>query len=425
MLLRRLGLAFAVTAFIGLLGATFIGPSETRAAEPPEVDVTIAEAIEELDVARELVDESVATYAAGDAENAYTQARNAYLDHFEYVEIPLRVRDEGLTLALEEDFASLRNGMEAGQPLEAIRQVAREVQSGLDDVERALAEPSIAAPAIAGIYGFTILFREGVEAVLIVAAVLAYLESSRNLRYRRPVIQGVIAAIVATAVTFAVLNLVLRIAPVHRELLEAITALAAVVVLFYVSFWLLAKVDHRRWMEFVKARVWAAAATGSTVALFGVGFTAVYREGVETVLFYQALVSFGRGLEMWILAGVAVATVALAVVAWTVFRLGRRIPVRQFLGIAVIVLIVMSIAFAGNTVRAFQEAALLPVTFLEGLPRLPIFLADLTGWHPVLESIVVQVLLALVYLAGAAWIFVIAPRRAARGEPARPPVHST
>lgn len=422
---RRLGLAFAVTAFIGLLGATFIGPSETRAAEPPEVDVTIAEAIEELDVARELVDESVATYAAGDAENAYTQARNAYLDHFEYVEIPLRVRDEGLTLALEEDFASLRNGMEAGQPVEAIRQVAREVQSGLDDVERALAEPSIAAPAIAGIYGFTILFREGVEAVLIVAAVLAYLESSRNLRYRRPVIQGVIAAIVATAVTFAVLNLVLRIAPVHRELLEAITALAAVVVLFYVSFWLLAKVDHRRWMEFVKARVWAAAATGSTVALFGVGFTAVYREGVETVLFYQALVSFGRGLEIWILAGVAVAIVALAVVAWTVFRLGRRIPVRQFLGVAVIVLIVMSIAFAGNTVRAFQEAALLPVTFLEGLPRLPIFLADLTGWHPVLESIVVQVLLALVYLAGAAWIFVIAPRRAARGERARPPVHST
>lgn len=422
---RRLVAPFALAAFIGLVVGSFVLPSAARAADPPQVDVTITEALAELDVARGLVDESVATYAAGNAEEAYTQARNAYLDHFEYVEIPLRVRDEGLTLALEEDFAALRNGMEAGTSVEVIRQVARDVQAGLDDVERALAEPSLAAPAIAAVYGFTILFREGIEAVLIVAAVLAYLESSRNLRYRRPVINGVIAAIAATAVTFGVLNFVLRVAPVHRELLEAFTALAAVVVLFYVSFWLLSKVDHRRWMEFVKARVWAAAATGSTMALFGVGFTAVYREGVETVLFYQALLSFGRGLEGWIGLGVLVAVVALAIAAWTIFRLGRRIPVRQFLGVAVIVLIVMSVAFAGNTVRAFQEAALLPVTFLDRLPRLPIFLADLTGWHPTLESIVVQLLFALIYLAGAAWIFVIGPRRAAHREPALPTAQGT
>lgn len=422
---RWLAAPLALAAFIALVAGSVMLPSAARAADPPEVDVTITEALAELDVARDLVDESVATYAGGDAEAAYTQARNAYLDHFEYVEIPLRVRDEGLTLALEEDFAALRNGMKAGTGVDAIRQIARDVQAGLDDVERALAEPSLAAPAIAAVYGFTILFREGVEAVLIVAAVLAYLESSRNLRYRRPVINGVIAAIAATVVTFGVLNFVLRIAPVHRELLEAFTALAAVVVLFYVSFWLLAKVDHRRWMEFVKARVWAAAATGSTMALFGVGFTAVYREGVETVLFYQALLSFGRGLEIWIGLGVVVAIAALAATAWTVFRLGRRIPVRQFLGVAVIVLIVMSVAFAGNTVRAFQAATLLPVTFLDQLPRLPIFLADLTGWHPTLESIVVQLIMILIYLAGAAWIFVIGPRRAARSEPALPTPQGT
>ena len=76
-----------------------------------------------------------------------------------------------------------------------------------------------------------------------------------------------------------------------------------------------------------------------------------------------------------------------------------------------IVLITMSVAFAGNTVRAFQQAAILPVTFLESLPRLPIYLAELTGWHPTLESIVAQVILAAVYVAGALWLFVITPRR--------------
>jgi high-affinity iron transporter len=390
-------------------------PAPVRAA-----DVTVADALAELDEARALVDAAVAQYAAGDADTAYTTARNAYLDHFEYVEVPLRVRDEGLTLALEEDFASLRNQIEGGEDTDTVQQTAANVQSGLDDVERALSEPGIAAPAIAAVYSFTILFREGVEAVLIVAAVLAYLEASRNLAYRRPVLLGVITAIAASVATYFVISVILQVAPAQRELLEAVTALAAVAVLFYVSFWLLSKIDHRRWMEFVKARVWTAAATGSTLALFGVGFTAVYREGVETALFYQALFGFTRGLEIWVLAGVAVAAASLGAVAWAVFRAGRRIPVRLFLGTAVIVLIVLSVAFAGNTVRAFQQAAVLPVTFLESMPRLPIFLADLSGWHPTLESVIAQLILAAVYGAGALWLFVITPRRTARRLPAQP-----
>jgi high-affinity iron transporter len=407
-----IGRWFALLGIVAAATLVAAVPAPVRAA-----DVTVSEALVELDESRALVDDAVAQYADGDAAAAYTTARNAYLDHFEYVEIPLRVRDEGLTLALEEDFAALRNQIESGVALDTVRETAAEVQAGLDDVERALSEPGIAAPAIAAVYSFTILFREGVEAVLIVAAVLAYLEASRNLAYRRPVVLGVVTAIVASVLTYLLISVILQVAPAQRELLEAITALAAVAVLFYVSFWLLSKIDHRRWMEFVRARVWAAAATGSTLALFGVGFTAVYREGVETALFYQALFGFSRGLEAWVLVGVGIAAVALAGVAWAVFRAGKRIPVRLFLSTAVVVLIVLSVAFAGNTVRAFQQAAVLPVTFLESMPRLPIFLADLTGWHPTLESIVAQVILAAVYAAGAVWLFVITPRRAAARRP--------
>jgi high-affinity iron transporter len=374
-------------------------------------DVGPDEAIEELDRARSLVTESLELYESGRGEEAYLVARNAYLDHFEFVEIPLRFRDEALTLELEEDFARLRDGMRGGAPVGEVEATAAELREGLDRVERALSSPGVAAPLIALVYAFTILFREGLEAVLVVATVLGYLAASRNLAYRRPVLYGVGAGIASSLAAFVLLSVVLRVAPVQRELLEALTLLVAVGVLFYVSFWLISRLDQRRWMEFMRARTSAAAATGSALALFGVGFTAVFREGLETVLFYQALLAFGEGLEGWIAAGIVVAAGALAVLAFVIFRASRRLPIKLFLGTAVILLMVLSVAFAGNAARALQESALVPVTGIGGLPRLPIFMAELTGWYPTVETVAAQAALAAVYITGGLWLFALVPRR--------------
>lgn len=380
-------------------------------ASPAQAQITPEEGIRELDRARALVDGSVELYQEGQVEEAYTAARNAYLDHFEFVEIPLRVRDEGLTLELEEDFAELRNLIEAGAPVDEVSDVARTVQLGLDRVQKVLTDPGLGAPAIAAAYSFVILFREGLEAVLVIAAILGYLEASRNVAYRRPILLGVGAAGVASVLTFVLATLVLSIAPVQRELLEAGTALLAVALLFYVSFWLVARLDQRRWMEFVKAKVWSAASTGSMLALAAVGFTAVYREGFETVLFYQALLAFAQELEAWVALGAVAGALALGGVGLAIFRAGKRIPLKTFLGTAVVMVMALSVAMVGNAVRALQEAAVLPVTFLEGVPRLPIFLADLTGWHPTLQTILAQAVLAAIYVAGAVWTFVVLPRR--------------
>lgn len=402
-------------ALLGLFAGAFLLPSS-----PAHAQVTPEEGIAELERARTLVDRSVALHEAGRSEDAYIAARNAYLDHFEFVEIPLRVRDEKLTLELEEDFAELRNLIQAGAPPDEVSEVASVVQSGLDRVEKVLTAPGLGAPAIAVGYSFMILFREGLEAVLVLAAILGYLEASRNLAYRKPVLAGVAAAVGATVLTFVLAAVVLSIAPVQRELLEAGTALLAVALLFYVSFWLVARLDQRRWMEFVKAKVWSAASTGSAFALAAVGFTAVYREGFETVLFYQALLSFAEELELWVALGALAGAVALGAVGFAIFRAGKRIPVKAFLGGAVVMVMVLSVALIGNAVRALQEATLVPVTFLEGVPRLPIFLADLTGWHPTLQTILAQVALALVYVLGAIWTFAIRPRRERGREPAAP-----
>jgi high-affinity iron transporter len=165
-------------------------------------------------------------------------------------------------------------------------------------------------------------------------------------------------------------------------------------------------------MEFMKAKVWAAATTGSTLALAGVGFTAVFREGFETTLFFQALISFAEGLMPYVVAGTALGIAVLAVIGWAIFKAGRKIPVRIFLTTAVVLVMVLSVAFVGNAVRGFQEATYLPVTFIESLPDLPIFVAQLTGWYPTRETILAQGGLTLVYVLGAIWTFVILPRRA-------------
>ncbi|MGI8520066.1 MAG: FTR1 family iron permease [Actinomycetota bacterium] len=389
-------------------------PGVAFASQSIDDDVNLNEAIDEVGVARRLVDDSVKLYGEDETERAYEAARNSYLDHFEYVEIPLRVRDESLTLAVEEDYAALRNLIEAGAPLDEVESVSAEVHRGLDEVERELSEPGLAAPLIALTYAFTILFREGLEAVLVVAAILGYLEASRNTQYRGAVLKGVAAAGIATVLLFITATMFVRLAPIQRELLEAGTAIVAVGVLFYVSFWLVTRLEQRRWMEFVKAKVWTAATTGSTLALAGVGFTATFREGFETVLFYQALISFSEGLGAYIALGTALGLAALGVVGWAIFKAGRRIPIRTFLTTAVALVMVVSLAFAGNAIRGLQEAALLPVTYLEWLPKLPIFVSHLAGYYPTRETLLAQLLLALVYLLGAIWTFVVLPRREKR-----------
>jgi high-affinity iron transporter len=412
---RRLSLPIAgLLALIALAG--IFGPAPVRGA-----DLTAEEALVHLDQARRLVDESADLYAAGQSEPAYLAARNAYLDHFEFVEIPLRVRDDALTLELEEDFARLRGAMQQGDPAGDVIAIAAEIQDGLDRVERALSSPGLAAPALAVISAFTILFREGLEATLVVAAVLGYLEASRNRQYRGAVLRGVVGALITTAVIFVIVTLLVRLAQVQREIMEAATALLAAGMLFYVSFWLVSRIDQRRWMEFVKSKVFTAAATGSAVALFFVGFTSVFREGLETVLFYQALFAFGQGLELWIGLGTLIAAVVLAILAYILIVAGRRIPVKRFLQIAVILIMALSVGLIGNAVRALQELEVVPITFLEDAPRLPIYLSDLIGYHPTVQTIAAQIILALVYVIGGLYVGVIAPRRGARPKPSATP----
>jgi high-affinity iron transporter len=370
-------------------------------------DAQFAEARAQVETARQLTQQAFDAVEAGDRERGYELARAAYLDHFEHAEVPLRLRDPNLVLDVEFAFAEYRNGIRDGKSTSDLRETREEILLGLRDVDRTLADKGLAAPLLAFLFSFAILFREGLESVLVIAILLGSLASGRATGYRKPLGLGVLAAIGATIATWLVATLVIDIAPVQREVLEGVTAVVAVVVLFLVSFWLVAQLEQRRRLEFMRARVASAIAAGSTLAFAGLGFTAVYREGFETVLFYQALAIFAEGLGLWVVLGAVAAAVTLGITAYAVIALGKKLPLRQLLIVGASTLLLLSVAFAGNAVRSLQGADWLPVTPIEGdWARLQIFLAELTGIHPTREGIAVQAALLTIYVAGATYLFV-------------------
>jgi high-affinity iron transporter len=161
-------------------------------------------------------------------------------------------------------------------------------------------------------------------------------------------------------------------------------------------------------MEFVRARLWRAVSLGSAASLVLVGFTAVYREGFETALFYQSLWSFGSGLRRYVLLGLGLGLVALAIVAWAIFRLGRRLPIRHFMNVAVALIMATSVAFLGNAVHALQTADVIGYRQLDW-PRPPIFVSQATGYWPTMQTVVAQLVLTAVYVVGALYTFVVRP----------------
>ena len=369
---------------------------------------------------RASIDRTLALIKEGKSDQAFQEAKDGYLNHFELVEIPLRVADNSLTIHAESLFAEIRTMIRSDAPEGQIRDKIVELRGVMDDVERKLTSTGLTAPALVLGQSFLIIFREGFEVILLLSVLLGYLEAAKSRRYMRPILAGVGLAAVATVLTVMLFRTIFAALPIGQEMLEAITALIAVAMLFYVSFWLIARLEHKRWLEFVKARMWSAVSVGSAASLMLVGFTAVYREGFETALFYQALLSFGTGLGVYILAGLLLGLAALAVVVWLMFRLGRKLPIKTFMNIAVVLVMATSVAFLGNAVHALQAADRVPYTPLIGWPRPPIFLSEATGYWPTVQTVTAEIVLAGVYVMGGVYVFLVKPRLVRRASVPRP-----
>jgi high-affinity iron transporter len=345
-------------------------------------------------------------------DDALVVARSAYLDSYENIELPLRPIDPDFTLDMEIKFAELRNMIEQGAEYENIVKKIGEIQKGLDESERLVSGIGTIAPGIAFTSSFSIIFREGLESALIIGAIITYLEASRNERFKKHVYYGIILAASATALTWMIAEFFIELSGASRELIEAIAGISAVAVLFWVSFWVLNKIETKKWIEFVKSKVWKATTTGSVMVFVLLSFFTVYREGFETVLFYQAMLSYAKHMELFVILGMIIGLAVIIGVAFIVRKLGKKLPLRVLFGLTMGIGAYMSITFLGNAIREFQEVGYITTTHLFGIiPRLDVNLATMTGIHPTLETVVAQLTLLSVYLVGSVYILIIQPRK--------------
>lgn len=366
----------------------------------------------QIDFIRITLQTMLAQYKEGNTQAAFVSARTAYLDSYEHVEIPLRTIDPDFTLQVELQFAELRSLINQKADYDKIEQATIAVKRSLDESERLVTGTGQLAPTIAFTSSFAVIFREGLESVLILGAILTYLEASRNTKFKRFVYYGVVLAIIATAITWFIASYIIKISGANRELIEAVAALSATAVLFYVSFWILNKIEHKKWMEFVKAKVWQASTTGGTAVFVMLSFFTVYREGFETVLFYEAMFGFAKYMETYVGLGFVAGIATLLGIYFVTRKLGKRLPLKMLFGLTMGVGAYLSIAFLGNAVRELQTLDIIPFTSLLGtVPRLDINMAKMTGIYPTLETIIAQIIMLGIYLVAASYVLVLKPRR--------------
>ena len=359
-------------------------------------------------------------YKEGKNDEAFMTARSAYLDSYERIEVPLRPINPDYTLDMEIKFAELRNLIQQHQPYPTVEAKVVEIRSGLDESERLVTGTGTLAPSLAFSTSFSIIFREGLESALIIGAILTYLEASRNSHYKKHVYLGIVISIIATVITWFIAQFIIDITGASKELIEAIAGISAVAVLFWVSFWILNKVETKKWIEFVKAKVWQATTTGSVMIFSMLSFFTVYREGFETVLFYQAMLSFAKNMETFVFLGLVLGLVVILSVVFIIKKLGKKLPLRVLFGLTMGIGAYMSIAFIGNAIREFQEIGYISTTHLFGIiPRLEINLATMTGIHPTLETTIAQIILLSVYVVGSLYILIMQPRRKKLAETSR------
>lgn len=354
-----------------------------------------------LAVSRQHLDDVMSAYSAGDPQKAYRSAVAAYLDGFELVEQALDVVDSELRLNIEHTMTRLRSRIrENVTPIELEADISA-IQQQLDHAQERLDGDNL-SPAAAFSGAFLILIREGVEALLLVAAFAAFLVKTGHRSNLRYVHIGWVSALFAGALTWWISASLFQISGASRETTEGLAALFAAGVLFFVGFWLHSKSSSGQWQQFIESQIQSNLKRGTLWGLAGLSFVAVYREVFETILFYQALwAQTDDDSRNAVVAGFVSGSGALLVIAFVVLRASRRLPLRQFFGATSVLMLILAVVFAGKGVMALQEAGYLSMTAI-AFPEVA-----LLGLYPYLEGLILQSCLVVIGL----WLWFKPPGR--------------
>jgi high-affinity iron transporter len=339
------------------------------------------------------LEDSLRRYRSGKPDEAYQLAVNAYLEGFELAEGSLDSRDHELRTRIEAAMMDYRNALKGSSP-EAVNEKFNAATTLLREAQHLLASPTV-SPTASFVSSLIIILREGLEAILVLAAMAAFLIRTGR-RDGLPWLHGGwIVALLLGGVTWLVSSKLISITGAQREVTEGVTALISAALLLYVGFWLHNKSHAVRWSEFIRGQMSSAMKGGTLFGFALVSFFAVYREVFETVLFYQALWLESEGsAQSAVILGLGIGAATLVVVAWLIARFSVRLPLRLFFGVSSLLLAIMAVVFAGQGIAALQSAGKLssnPITF----PSIP-----LLGIYPNLQGLLLQIALITVIVVG-------------------------
>jgi len=351
-------------------------------------------------IARTLIGEAATLYSGGENEKAYQKAIEAYLDGFEMAEPALFAKDGSLGRSLENQFTQFRNSIRQRVPVEEIQKQRREIDLKLDQAGLTLASGD---ENLSGFYAFLnsalIILREGLEATLILAAIIAMLKVMGAATAIRYIHLGWVLALIAGAVTWLAAQTVLTFSGQHRESMEGFISIFAAAALFYVGYWLHTRTEAKRWHAFIQDKVQTVLSSKNIFGLVGISFFAVYREAFEVVLFYQALWLQNEHSHNAIVGGFGAGVAALVGATYAILKLGLRLPLKYFFGVTGTLLYIMAFIFAGTGVNQLQAAGWLPATPVNFPPPVP-----LLGIYPTIESLAAQGILLCVFFGTALWM---------------------
>lgn len=354
-------------------------------------------------VADDLARQGDALISGYDAEDGSTVSdgfSDLYFDVFEAsgMEQAIGMASPNAKSALEAQFGQIIGKAAQGRPKDEIEAAWGGLKQGLHEAAATYGRSGSGAIAIF-IQSLLILLREGFEAMLVITALVAYLRRAGQADKVKVVWHGTGWALAASLVAAWLLTRVLNVSGQDQEVLEGAVMLVASAVLFYVSFWLLSKREAASWQTYVKAQVDDAAKSGRVWALGLAAFLAVFREGAETVLFYQALILSAPGQMPALFAGMAAAVVALGGLYVAMRVLSFRLPLNVFFSATAALLFFLAVTFAGKGILELQEGRLVSITPVDWLPRI-----EWLGLFPTVESAGAQLVLLVPMVLGLLWL---------------------
>lgn len=381
---------------VNLTDAVTLSPAELAAKNPQgealagwvrhNPVVLFSDKADPLQVTREYLAKSLQLYKDGNAAAAQDAAVTGYLEGFELIEAPLSNVDAGLMKQTEGAMIEFRSAITKNVSPEQLEQQYNEVIALIDRSSEALQGEAL-SPSVAFSGSLVILLREGLEIILVLAAIITFLVKSERTDGLKFVHFGWVLALIAGIATWAVSAYLFTISGATREMTEGYTALFAAAILLYVGYWMHRNANAKRWAKYLQSQVKTALTKRTLWTLALVSFLAVYREIFEIILFYQALwAQVTAESHNAVFYGAGLAVLMLAVTTWAIFKFGMRLPLGKFFSSTAILLVALAFIFAGKGIAALQEAGTLSISPVPG-PTI-----ELLGIYPNVQALALQLL---------------------------------